>query len=116
VRCFISLDNLITDFLAPQLGEVENIKALIADDKWKILTSDILLEELQKRLQYQEVNLYLPDSNDGQATIDWIDSVQIDHVDIVSKITESKIFVSLLASAYIKFEYFVDKTDLYGYN
>lgn len=116
IQCFNSLESLIKEILAPQLEEIENVKTHIKNDKWDILTTDILLDELQKRLQYQEVSLNLPDSNDGQATIDWIDTVEIDYVDIVSKISESKLFVSLFATAYIKFEYFVDKTDLYLYD
>ena len=113
---FLNIDTFFEEVIKPDikinkdLNEIYNKFAL---NQLRDLTFEDIIVRANERYEDSSVKIWLPDSNEGFATITYINEIKYDELGDIWHMQESEYAIECYLKMDAEFEYFVDKADYY---
>lgn len=113
ITVYKNLEEFEEKELKSQYKQLDDLIEQIKQGTQNGLTSDDLLFELRESMTDQTIDYRFEDSNDGQASVTYIEELNINDVISAVMLDENRIFILLECSVDLEANYFVDKIDIY---
>jgi hypothetical protein len=114
VKPYIALHLFYIEVIAKELESLTQIKDQLSSDKWELLRYDTIAKEIDRILVGKNIEYSLPDNDNSDATITWLNEIKIENINQVRKLNDDEIYINLSVAVNLYLEYFVYKWDYYA--